>query len=371
MEENNLQKQESHKTETPPQPESLETQTPVATTQNKKSSIIMLLLVFTLVFIGVAGYFGYQNYLLKNQNNTSLPLSAPTIETTNTPDPITDWKEYNKSFFSFMYPKNIDDTKLIDKSEEFNYLSFPCSQLFIKILNIKPNTVLESLLPPSSEFKDLNKKTINIGSNQIIKFEYYDIVEGVTNENKTISYYMPHNNQVVNFLLYPMKCTNNNQNEGGYTNEVNITNQILSTFKFTDSTSYLPADWKTFQAKSGKITFKYPPLWYPNDNPSYPGGNNVSFFKVGEKADHGFGDHQGNEVFSIEISNDSRKLLSLKKDYYPNAVETIVNGKPAIKTSFNLYLIKISNDLTLNLSTGFVGAESYRDQILSTIKFNE
>ncbi|MBI4066755.1 hypothetical protein HY407_00070 [Candidatus Gottesmanbacteria bacterium] len=127
------------------------------------------------------------------------------------------------------------------------------------------------------------------------------------------------------------------------------------------------ANWKTYAHSA--FTFKYPINWYFQEVPDFPGGNNVSFFLVGTKADHGYGDHEGNEVFSFELSKDVRSLDELKRDYYKDAVDLIINDKQAIKTSFNLLIIKISEDEKLSIVGGKETAKPYLDQILSTFKF--
>ena len=148
---------------------------------------------------------------------------------------------------------------------------------------------------------------------------------------------------------------------------------ILPTSSPTPNVSPAPSDagemanWKTYTHSS--FIFKYPDNWYPEDNPDYPGGNNVSFFLVGTKADHGYGDYKGNEVFSFEFSEDGRLLEELKRDYYQNAVELMVGDKPAIKTSFGLLIVKSSANKKLNIVGGIEAAKPYLDQILSTFRF--
>jgi hypothetical protein len=84
MEENNLQKQETLKPETPPLSEPLGAQTLIATEPKKKSPIIMMFLVcIALIAIGVAGYFGYENYLLVSQKTIIPPPPDLPIKPTN------------------------------------------------------------------------------------------------------------------------------------------------------------------------------------------------------------------------------------------------------------------------------------------------
>lgn len=127
------------------------------------------------------------------------------------------------------------------------------------------------------------------------------------------------------------------------------------------------ASWNTYTHSN--FTFKYPRNWYPEDNPNYPGGNNVSFFLAGTEADHSYGDHKGNEVFSFEFSEDNRTLEELKKNYYQKAVDFTIGAKPAIKTSFNLLIVKPSGNKMLNIVGGIEAAKPYLDQILSTFRF--
>lgn len=175
---------------------------------------------------------------------------------------------------------------------------------------------------------------------------------------------------------YFVYTTNYSNNQTKHAQNVQITQTPAptTTLESTSSaTSPAPngagetANWKTYAHSN--FTFKYPDNWYSENNQNYPGGNNVSFFLVGTKADHGYGDHKGNEVFSFEFSEDSRSLEELKRDYYQNAVDLMVGGKPAIKTSFNLLIVKPSKNKNLNIVGGIEAAKPYIDQILLTFKF--
>ena len=160
-----------------------------------------------------------------------------------------------------------------------------------------------------------------------------------------------------------------------YTNYSNNRSKIISSPTIqqvtqpSSTTTDEIANWKTYTSKYGEFSFKYPPNWYTENVPGFPEGNNVSFFLVGTKADHGYGDHKGNEVFSFELSDDNRTLEELQKNYYSNATNLTVSSKPAIKTTFNLYIIKPSVTKKLNLVGGLKEAQQYLDQILSTFKF--
>lgn len=127
------------------------------------------------------------------------------------------------------------------------------------------------------------------------------------------------------------------------------------------------ANWKTYT--NNEFSFKYPGNWYSEENPQYPGGNNISFFLEATKADRGYADHIGNEVFSFELSEDQTELKDLKQQYYPDATDLTIVDKPAIRTSFDLYIIKISKDKTLKIVGGLKEGSKFTSDILSTFKF--
>lgn len=132
----------------------------------------------------------------------------------------------------------------------------------------------------------------------------------------------------------------------------------------------VPVDWKTYENQQFGFTFKYPPNWYWEINPDAGTENNISFFLVGEEADHSYGDHSGNEIFSISIQKDSRTLTELKNNYYKSATETQIDGKQAIKTEFDLYLLKLDEENILHIVAGKPRAIEYKNLILSTLHFS-
>lgn len=127
-------------------------------------------------------------------------------------------------------------------------------------------------------------------------------------------------------------------------------------------------DWKVYNHSN--FSFNYPNSWYPKENSGYPGGNNVSFFLNGTDADFGYGDHKGKEVFSFEFSEDNRSLEELKKNYYKDATYLSIDGKPTLKTSFGLIIVKPTANTKLNIVTGIEQAKPYVNDILSSFKFS-
>lgn len=132
------------------------------------------------------------------------------------------------------------------------------------------------------------------------------------------------------------------------------------------------ANWKKYT--HSKFSFKHPTNWYAEENPEYPRGNNISFFLVGTKADFGYGDHIGNEIFGFEFSNDERTLEELKREYFPKAVNITIGGKPALKTFIGNPAFDVKSSENESLSIAVWDAEKtspYLDQILSTFRFTQ
>jgi len=127
--------------------------------------------------------------------------------------------------------------------------------------------------------------------------------------------------------------------------------------------------WETYTSSNGVVTFKYPPEWYWEPYIESEEAQSVDFFLEGTPADHSSGDHSGNEVFSINTQKDVRTLEEIKNNYYNDATVIYLSGKPTIRTSSNLYIIKPNSDYLVNIMTGKLESEELRNQILSTFKF--
>ena len=130
----------------------------------------------------------------------------------------------------------------------------------------------------------------------------------------------------------------------------------------------LTANWKTFTNAQVGISFRYPSTWYFQDDSKYggaPPGNTYSFYVNGSKADPSFGDHKGNEVFTINFSHGAYTIEELNNTY-KDAVEIAIDNRPALKKS---NLIIILNDRSL-IHIGYSkDVQIHLDQILSTFRF--
>lgn len=350
------------------------------------SKIVFFILLGLIVVVGVV-IAGIK--IAKNQKAIILPaVINPTIEPkkpSSDINSVTDWKTYINTQYGYQisYPSNWEQTEEIYSIQTFDgkEVKETVIKLFNDIYEVYIDSENKAVVPPVDKWiaDEIEKKTkctncpgifMSLNPNQTTKIADLSTiaVDGGNEGLTSTEYYFTYKNKV-----YSITTTVRNPEYSGIKYETGepakTYSKILSTFKFTDSTSSIPADWKTYIFKSNEFSFQYPSIWYPNENQNYPGGNNISFFLNGSKADHGFGDHVGNEVFSLEISDDKRTLQELKNNYYPTATVSVIAGKDAIITSFNLYIIKMSSSKNLTIVGGIKAADLYRDQILSTLKF--
>lgn len=133
-------------------------------------------------------------------------------------------------------------------------------------------------------------------------------------------------------------------------------------------------NWKTYTHP--QFSFKFPSNWYAEENPEYPGGNNIQFFLMGTEADFGHGNFIGNGIVGFEFSNNNQTLEELKTKYYPNTVNITISGKPALKTVLAnpAVYVKLSKNETLSISIWnhdetSSSLDQIFDQMLSTFKF--
>lgn len=128
------------------------------------------------------------------------------------------------------------------------------------------------------------------------------------------------------------------------------------------------ANWKNFTYTIASISFKYPNSWYVQDDSEYggaPEGTSFGFYIGGAKADPTYGDHTGNEILNVSFSEGEFSLEELKKNN-KKAIETTINGKPALRTDSFIQII--TNKGLFHL--GFKGeGKTNLDQILSTFRF--
>lgn len=211
----------------------------------KKSTIFLIVLVAifftsTLVLIKL-------NYLKPQPTTISTTSIIPTVSV----DPLSDWKTYeNKEYgFEFKYPSNYQ-IKIIGDGinlQKNNTRALLYISKFDNPNSLEINQWFEN--QPKQDIqaiKDTHTMTkIVVGGHVGLKFikkqseiGYKDFI--IIIGNGTSVYYL---------------------NFGPLEDEVNISNQILSTFKFTNTISDPTLGWKNFGSMSYDISFKYPQDW--------------------------------------------------------------------------------------------------------------
>ncbi len=151
---------------------------------------------------------------------------------------------------------------------------------------------------------------------------------------------------------------------------------FLSIVGFVISPNYhrntqIQRDTKEYKNSTYGFSFRYPKNWYYEKTAEAPDDNGISFFLVGTKAAHSYGDYAGNEVLMVEASMDDRGLDELIKTHYPNGAGKImtINGKPALKTIYNDYIIKLDSTRMLSVRAVREGV-NHLEEIISTAQFN-
>lgn len=252
-------------------------------TQGKKSNkwLIIGLGILTLVVLGIAGVFAYQNYQLKKRvekpspNSEAIPTKAlqPTPTSTisapsptPTTDPTADWEIYeNKNYgFSLRYPDNFKVHNLIEKP--FYTLEDPIAfgivltqdiyvnlaqTPVIKVQLVQTDKTIDQILDqlktgienakegmadPEHTYYGANPPKINsievvqTGSIEVTKVERYQ-GPGAPHAEK-LEYYIKSPNYV--FILTARYGTYNPDVDQDGTLEKEVLSKILSTFKFTN-----------------------------------------------------------------------------------------------------------------------------------------
>ncbi len=259
--------------------------TPPSTPKKSPTPSIILGIVI-IILLGGMGYFAYQYFALKSQLTVAhIPTPSPSIETV---DPTANWKIYsnNKWKYSFKYPANWSLNNDVvseypwpldgshdpnyDKKRTYNAIS----------MEVYPNQVW-SEMTNADFFKSLSQIRLN-ETGSVGKGKGKKIFEGATKDNfpyvvfevnasggmetySGIEGYILNNQVLAKAVLL-------SYNQQG----INLFNQILSTFRFSDqpgadkftnkSSSTDVQDWKTYTSPEvveffSPFSISYPLNW--------------------------------------------------------------------------------------------------------------
>lgn len=299
---------------------------------------ILIVLIGILISLGLF----LNAYLMFSKKETATKTSDISVIPTPTPEPTADWKTYEniKAGISFKYPGDWEIS--FGESNHMGIILKKIDQLQEKVdlpgdIKQFPEYSIVINLPPNESMKipETNEKVI-VGGIQGTKFSQGAAPSSgpstlVTVEKDNSTYLFSYNAMA---------------HQETHTKYLNIFDQILSTFKFTDSSSSIDTtNWKTYTNTQYKYSLKYPADYYVIEtSPDY-----VRFFP-------GINDPnlpQSQTYLSIQLDKSSQQL--------PEAVyKTTADGK------------------TLRISQVLMGVEENQkpqikaifDQILSTFRFD-
>lgn len=206
----------------------------------KPNFIIILLSVFLIIAVLIAGFFAYQTQNLVKELNTvkivSVPTAIATVVPTSTPDATIDWKTYtNKEYnFTIKYPS---DAKLRVSQTESN-------DRMLVVAFDSPNAVFDHLFKSggySFQISMQTQKNFNT-LDEYLLFQkehsmYEDVLPKTYNNVKGYAFKNDKGYPGWNFTFRGFLTKNNDlyYTINYFTDDsVDTFDQILSTFKFTN-----------------------------------------------------------------------------------------------------------------------------------------
>lgn len=189
--------------------------------------LVVLLAVLLSLSVSIAGFFAYQTQTLVKELTLLKSSPTPVSSTEPTFDPTADWKIYtNNDFgFSFYYPK---DYKLVTDGWE-------------KIGDNPKGHYVVNVGDPSDEFNiniDIRKSSSRSGGN----YKEITVADTTAYEDlDSVGKYVFFEKDGYSYDMQVLSLDSNKTN----TEENLVFDQILSTFKFTDSNSNVPKSIST------------------------------------------------------------------------------------------------------------------------------
>lgn len=242
----------------PPQPPPATPQPPL--TQPIMSSPIkynnpVLMMIILLLALGVAGFFAYQNWQLKQQIAQVQPAPTTLITPTTTADPTTNWKIYTnqKLGFTIKYPPTVIITR--ELNDEFNRATeFKGSEISFEVMLRKTGAISLNnyyyMDSPILQKAFLDGNNANVYAYNAVNNTCVNDESGPSCPTSFIAYVAENGPNIYHISFY------------GDDKLSPLENQILSTFKFTNQNQTVTTnDWKTYSNKILKYTIKYPNDW--------------------------------------------------------------------------------------------------------------
>lgn len=230
-------------------------------------ALVIGIIIFLLVAGSAAGFYAYKQHSLKTARPTPTVLPGLIRDPSPTPDPTADWKTFNNRYFSIKYPPTLNNWQEKCKESSPNTFSLfnkgdkdPCVILnpptVFLVLASDPKDATEYNPIPTAECANTIKETVVIDGTKADKYKNVlkkPLIDGCFWRN---SVYIKFTKNTLKYYLsyFPDDIDEKTAQE------------ILSTFKFTDSQTIDASSWKIYT--SNEIIFKYPSSWYVKDDTS-------------------------------------------------------------------------------------------------------
>lgn len=230
-------------------------------------------ILILLVVVLVAGYFAFQYYRLKNQTIASLPpVNLPVVSPTALADPTADWQTYTNKIYNyeFKYPDNWYIIPNKDNSVDAGPNSLESLQALgghgggvdnpIFIVYSNQNAITDSA---DGTEKVLSQKNIDVSGIPAIS---YKVSGSVGFEEATIVLIKSKKLEIIYY-------------DKPFQQYQDTFDQILSTFKFTDTSGddYTPETTAITQSQLDKG-------WYWGDSQKRPGTPSNWVFKQADES---------------------------------------------------------------------------------------
>jgi hypothetical protein len=242
--------------------------------KSKSKFKLILLIIILLLIVGGAYYFGTKQDPFLSQNRQGVTPTVMQISPTLTPDLTADWQIYDGKVplvvtnIEIKYPQgwklkeptsvnNFDDSLLyflsngkLDGAEDQPYV-------YVRGLQDLSKSSFKDLVTASLS-EDL-KGNFNYAKTSLNGITLYKTESLPSRLGCQFSFFTKDEVTYIEVSLCPFNSKNPFSQQNYY---LNIYNQILSTFKFTDQNQADPtANWKTYVSKNYGYELKYPSDW--------------------------------------------------------------------------------------------------------------
>ncbi|MFZ3301164.1 MAG: hypothetical protein WA152_00435 [Microgenomates group bacterium] len=218
---------------------------PTSIEQPKQNNFLVILLsVLLSLSVSIAGFFAYQTQTLVKE--LTLLKSSPTLvsSTESTIDPTSDWKTFIHPTYKYQFKYPADWMAKVNSNAQAESLFGPNATqnsgiggVEVRELDIEPKDFYKL-----TESKVISSNLLKVNDINGYRYEYQNIM-------KSNGFVFKHSDG----LIYNVYINTEDEEQ------LNMFDQILSTFKFTESDP--TADWKTYRNTSSNYSIKYPSDW--------------------------------------------------------------------------------------------------------------